>query len=183
MKEALVLCYVDGPWAYFTTQPLREQWGDDWSDAPYEHNAGPPYEPCWHNEPQHRSDPTARRGWKPGTQTPLDVGEVCRCVSCQHDWHDDGTPKYRIVKVAWDGPFVVPCDGCLNSQWSVEQINAGAVAWLASQGINPPVAIVAGTLFDQFVEKVQGVGGTVYFPGGRDPQRPRETERHGRKEE
>jgi hypothetical protein len=38
-----VLCYVDGPWAYFTTQDLNEQWGDDWDDAPYEHNAGEPY--------------------------------------------------------------------------------------------------------------------------------------------
>jgi hypothetical protein len=39
-----VLCYVSGSWAYFTTQPLEKQWGDDWNDAPYEHNAGRPYE-------------------------------------------------------------------------------------------------------------------------------------------
>ena len=39
-----ILCYVNGPWAYFTTQKLEDQWGDDWDDAPYEHNAGPPYE-------------------------------------------------------------------------------------------------------------------------------------------
>jgi len=38
------LCYVDMPWAYFTTQDLDKQWGDDWDDAPYEHNAGEPYE-------------------------------------------------------------------------------------------------------------------------------------------
>lgn len=37
------LCYVDNQWAYFTTQPLDKQWGDDWGDAPYEHNAGDPY--------------------------------------------------------------------------------------------------------------------------------------------
>lgn len=37
------LCYVDPPFAYFTTQPLDQQWGDDWDDAPYEHNAGDPY--------------------------------------------------------------------------------------------------------------------------------------------
>lgn len=37
------LCYVEGPWAYFTTQKLSEQWGDDWDDAPYEHNAEEPY--------------------------------------------------------------------------------------------------------------------------------------------
>ena len=39
-----VLCYVDGPWAYFTTQKLSKQQGDDWDDAPYECNAGLPYE-------------------------------------------------------------------------------------------------------------------------------------------
>ncbi len=38
------LCYVNGTRAYFTTQPLATQWGDDWDDAPYEHNAGEPYE-------------------------------------------------------------------------------------------------------------------------------------------
>lgn len=31
-------------YAYFTSAPLEEQWGDDWNDAPYEHNAGEPYE-------------------------------------------------------------------------------------------------------------------------------------------
>ena len=39
------LCYVEGNFAYFTTQELDKQWGDDWDDAPYEHNAGTPYEP------------------------------------------------------------------------------------------------------------------------------------------
>jgi len=30
--------------AYFTPIALDEQWGDDWDDAPYEHNAGSPYD-------------------------------------------------------------------------------------------------------------------------------------------
>lgn len=37
-----VLCYVEHQWAYFTHAPLGSQWGDDWDDAPYEHNAGDP---------------------------------------------------------------------------------------------------------------------------------------------
>lgn len=41
---APVLCYIEGNWAFFTTQPLDKQWGDDWDDAPYENNAGRPYE-------------------------------------------------------------------------------------------------------------------------------------------
>lgn len=38
-----VLCYVDEDKAYFTGKKLEEQWGDDWNDVPYEHNAGEPY--------------------------------------------------------------------------------------------------------------------------------------------
>lgn len=44
------LCYVEGGQAYFTTLSLTgpgcRQWGDDWNDAPYQHNAGYPYK--WH---------------------------------------------------------------------------------------------------------------------------------------
>lgn len=42
MREP-VLCYVSGDTAWFTDD-LATVWGDDWNDAPYEHNAGPPYE-------------------------------------------------------------------------------------------------------------------------------------------
>ena len=39
------LCYIDPdePKAYFTSN-WEHQWGDDWDDRPYEHNAGLPYE-------------------------------------------------------------------------------------------------------------------------------------------
>jgi len=43
-SENFKLCYVSGSFAYFTTRVLEKQWGDDWDDAPYEHNAGSPYE-------------------------------------------------------------------------------------------------------------------------------------------
>ena len=26
------LCYIEGNAAFFTTQPVHEQWGDDWND-------------------------------------------------------------------------------------------------------------------------------------------------------
>lgn len=38
-----ILCYVEGNFAYFTSKPLEETSGDDWDDAPYEHNAEPPF--------------------------------------------------------------------------------------------------------------------------------------------
>lgn len=44
------LCYIDAPWAYFTSARLEQQMGDDWDDSPYEHNAGPPYEWNEHRE-------------------------------------------------------------------------------------------------------------------------------------
>lgn len=37
-----VLCYVDGSWAWFTSD-LANTWGDDWDDAPHFCNAGDPY--------------------------------------------------------------------------------------------------------------------------------------------
>ena len=37
------LCFVLDSFAWFTTLPLTEQWGDDWNDAPYQWNAGEPY--------------------------------------------------------------------------------------------------------------------------------------------
>lgn len=38
------LCFVQYGKAYFTSQDVHKQWGDDWDDAPYEHNAGEPYQ-------------------------------------------------------------------------------------------------------------------------------------------
>lgn len=43
--QNLKLCYIcpRDRFAWFTSIPLELQWGDDWDDAPYEHNAGDPY--------------------------------------------------------------------------------------------------------------------------------------------
>lgn len=43
-NRRLRLCYADENWAWFTTCPPGKQWGDDWGDVPFEHNAGTPYE-------------------------------------------------------------------------------------------------------------------------------------------
>ena len=47
--EEYKLCYVEGQKAYFTSN-FKEQWGDDWNDRPYEHNAGLPYDSITRNE-------------------------------------------------------------------------------------------------------------------------------------
>lgn len=40
------LCYIDihSKTAYFTTQDISVQWGDNWNELEYEHNAGEPHE-------------------------------------------------------------------------------------------------------------------------------------------
>jgi hypothetical protein len=135
------LCYVDGHSAFFTSQDLKSQWGDDWEDAPYEHNAGEPYRPCWHREDK----------------------QACDCDICKRDWNEDGTPKWSIVVVMWYGPFETPCTNVTNSRYSVEGINAGLTPWLRTeQWKKPPVAIMAGASFDDFVELIYQAGGKVY---------------------
>ena len=128
MKEYR-LCYVSG-FAYFTTQDIKTQWGDDWDDAPYEHNAGTPYE--WHERV------------------------------------DSEKSAWEIIKVAYSGDLETPSDiAGLNSSYSVQRINSGAIAWLASSrwgNSKEIVSIVAGTTLEQFIELVEFAGGEVYLP-------------------
>lgn len=42
-NKTFKLCYINDNFAYFTSD-FENQWGDDWNDIPYEHNAGSPYE-------------------------------------------------------------------------------------------------------------------------------------------
>lgn len=120
--ENAKLCYVDGNFAYFTTQPLEKQWGDDWNDAPYEHNAGAPYGPIREDE----------------------------------DW--------EIFKVAFDGDFETPADiAGHNSNYSVEMINKGAIAWLTQRWSETKVSINAGATIHQFISLIEIGGGTVYL--------------------
>ncbi len=49
-----VLCFVNRPWAYFTTQALSDQLGDGWTNKPWT-QAGIPY-PHWHYNPECKKD-------------------------------------------------------------------------------------------------------------------------------
>ena len=125
-----ILCYVSEPWAYFTTQALADQWGDDWNDAPYEHNAGTPY------------------------------GD--------HKTSESQEPRWRIYKIAWEGPFETPSSWGFNSPYSVETINRGAVPWIQTDRYERErerVRIYAGVTMDEFCELIRRGGGTVYLPG------------------
>jgi hypothetical protein len=94
--EEYQLCYADNNLLYFTDN-FEDQWGDDWNDAPYEHNAGTPYQ----YDPN-RSD----------------------------DFNSDAG---RIIIAAWYDEYFdtkLPCNDYGNSPYSVQDINAGAIAWL-----------------------------------------------------
>ena len=66
------LCFVRECWAFFTTQPLEMQWGDDWDDAPYEHNAGLPYLPH-----AGESWEVIKVAWEGPFDTPAVMGNNC----------------------------------------------------------------------------------------------------------
>ena len=55
IRESLKLCYVktivdhykyEAHLCFFTEENIEDVWGDDWDDAPYEHNSGTPNVPC-----------------------------------------------------------------------------------------------------------------------------------------
>lgn len=143
-----VLCYVDGleglpSLAYFTTQGLEDQWGDDWDDAPYEFNAGPPTGPCAHGE-----------GGSPRRD----------CPACRIDYHPDGTPRWCLSRVMFYSPnHDFPRSAAPGV--SVERINRGRFAWLLAAidcrrrdyPSGEPVQAGAGVL--EFCQAVTRAGG------------------------
>jgi hypothetical protein len=119
------LCYVEKNFAYFTTQELSQQTGDDWDDPAYEHNAGEPSE------------------WRPSF---------------------DDRPEYHIRKVAWDGELMRAGEETVSSPYSVDMINAGHIAWLATPSwAEEHLAIPAGVSIEEFTALVRKAGGNVYL--------------------
>lgn len=120
------LCYVKDNFAWFTTAELKDQWGDDWSDAPYDCRADEPYE------------------WREGRECPL----------------------YKLVKVAFDcEDMQTPDDVSFKTPfYSVEMINAGAVAWMSSAAhVSDKISIHAGASVKEFISKIKEAHGEVYM--------------------
>lgn len=133
--DKLKLCYIDQAdeyskqlELYFTEQDLDKQWGDDWDDAPYEHNAGLPYENDYNQSEQ-------------GVENGVGI-----------------YPKINIYKVIlepkdWKIRFITPRTGTINSNYSVEDINKGVVPWLViKEGNKIKEKIMAGTTYNEFLE-------------------------------
>ena len=118
--------YIEGKqewYAYFTPINLDKQWGDDWNDAPYEHNAEIPYD-----------------DYKEGDErVEVEIVKV---------------PFYVPYDGGWEIRFACDWGGC-NSPFSVQDINAGAVAWLFDSRTR--TAINAGCNPGEFCEKVDRI--------------------------
>ncbi len=130
-----ILCYYKEPWAYFTTQPLDKQTGDDWDDVPYESNAGPPYEPISWGPTREMDYTDDKPNW-----------EIIRVAldgpfECPSSWSS------------------------LNSVYSVEMINKRVVPWLQTDcydTLGSCVQIWAGTTLEEFKRLVKEAGGHVW---------------------
>jgi hypothetical protein len=71
---------------------------------------------------------------------------------------------WEIVAVAFSGLFDRPCDHHLNSPYTVEKINKGAIPWLSSNGWDTKevVYVKAGTTLRGFIDLIYRGGGKVY---------------------
>lgn len=135
-KKNYKLCYIDNIdmdsvlELYFTElADVTKQWGDDWDDVPYEHNAEPPYEHDY-SQPE--------QGVKNG------VG-----IYPKIDIY-----KLFIVMRGWNVDVFTPCSGTINSRYSVEDINRKIVPWLTivNEKENLKDFIYAGTTIKEFIK-------------------------------
>jgi hypothetical protein len=79
--------------------------------------------------------------------------------------HNAGLPYDYCLKVGFDGYWSEPSDGCLNSEYSVREINSGVIPWLSGMAEDRSlVGIHAGATVMDFVRLIKMGGGTVYFP-------------------
>jgi len=138
-KSSSKLCYVeksyddksyeaDGTYIlYFTTKDLKDQWGDDWNDTPFEHNAGRPYSPF-------RPD--------------LKIEE--RLKNFPDDWNEDGSPKWEIFTLRlYIENGRLPNDGYYNSPYSVDDINTiKSMPWIRTEQDN----LNAGIEYDRVID-------------------------------
>lgn len=117
------LCYIDDDTAFFTNH-FEDQWGDDWDDAPYEHNAGSPYAHTGHeiyvvkfsgmfetpsdshyNSPYSVSDINAKK--IPWLTSTIQVGSVANIDTM---WAGSTTKEFITFVMEHDGEVFIRMD-------------------------------------------------------------------------
>ncbi len=132
--DELRLCFLYEGVAYFTTQPVTEQWGDGWNDAPYESNAGVPYE--------------YRGGEKNPDGEPKDPWTIIRAAF----GGDFLTPNELCG--SGDSPYSVERINAGLVPWLTR--------W-ERQSKLPAIRLFAGATLTEFVDFITSNGGTVYM--------------------
>ena len=145
--------YVEGYTHYFYfTDNMSKQWGDDWNDAPYEHNAGEPYD----------DDTNIIR-----IPVRLTYKYLQSLINDEDDEDYDKNMKIfnKMIKKykGYNDNCVLqfPNDNFLNSPYCVDDINHGAVAWLFfakyDYGIKEAVAIYGGDSIKVVNKKLKAI--------------------------
>lgn len=157
-KEKWKLCFVedfdqDYPGIlklYFTPLELGKQWGDDWNDRPYEHNAGEPY----------TSDYTQpEQGVKNGVGIYPRINIKTLIIEAE---------DYRIS-------FYTPRHSYQNSPYSVEDINNLKVPWIKIQFDDyTPINLMAGMEYNEIIKICQKIGIKVYIPQKKGERKEKE---------
>jgi len=131
--------YIPGEhelYAYFTPIELSKQWGDDFNDAPYEYNAGEPYD-----------DVVVEYEEKDGLKwaTKIDHYDIIKIPFVVKSFY------YKLPKdYSYGG----------NSPFSVDMINSGAVAWIydpADGKMENMTSIQAGCTIYEFIQKLKRI--------------------------
>lgn len=131
------LCYIEGRTAWFTTAPLvgeGKQWGDDWNDAPYEHNAGPPYE--WRSE---RGTPEYTLMWGMFTGPLLEPADYHGGINSP--WsiemiNEMRTPWLKTETYVPSDPNVRIYAGVTPVEFAAKVYDAGGSVWIP---LKPPI--------------------------------------------
>lgn len=110
---------------------LKSNGGDDWNDRPYECNAGEPYD-SWSELIEDNEDIFKRKYNHHPIKHKILYFEV-------YDWTDQR-----------------PCD---MGNYSVEDINKQAVAWVHTNEFN----ILAGTTYENFIDIIEKHRGKIYL--------------------
>jgi len=134
-KGQFKLCFIRGNFAYFTPKPLHgenRQWGDDWDDAPFQHNAGLPY----------------------------DMGKIVKIafdfpnLSEGYDYFLPHHYPRKINNVEMPGKL---CVEDINERKVCPWID-----FYDGEVLDLPNAIWAGDSINEFIEKIHNNGGEIY---------------------
>lgn len=135
--------YIPGEhefYAYFTPIELSEQWGDDWDDAPYEHNAEIPYDDII-------------------TETyETDGTKITKKIAKKIEHYDIIVIPFVVKSFYYKLPKDYSYGG--NSSFSVDMINSGAVAWIydpADGKMENMTSIQAGCTIYEFIQKLKRI--------------------------